>query len=115
MKLIKEINEGKENEQLKEITIDNLEEECRELIRLGYDERALKMVKNFSDDEIDKNPKFVNLKMELLWSIGMYQEWEEYGKKILVTYADREVLKDDPEVHDVITLKIFLINNYPKE
>ena len=72
------INENKQQEDLKQITEDNLENECRELMRIGLNERSLKILGNFPEELIDKKLKFVNLKIELLWRIGLFQDWKAY-------------------------------------
>ena len=76
MNLIKEINDQKENEDLKLITEENLETEVKQLMNLGFYERALKLLNNFPEEEVERKLRLVILKFEVLWKIGRYEEWK---------------------------------------
>ena len=109
MNLVKELNEMKEIEELKVITVDNLEEECEELRRLGLYERALKMIRNLPEEVIEENPKFMNLKIALLWKLGLFDEWIAFQDKIFSVYCEKKLEPGDPLLADWFKLKIYLV------
>ena len=85
--LVREINETKEKLELIQITEDNLEKECQELIKLGFYERALKILNNFPPGIIEDNPNFVTIKLQILWIIGMFEDLTQLASKMELQYG----------------------------
>ena len=81
-------------------------------MKLGLYERALKILRNFSDDVIESDPKFVNLKIQILWIIGLFDELEAFSRKVHQRYGALKFQRGEKNLEDLLRMRIILVGLY---